>query len=144
MNKRVLGFLLAILMLGCNVCAAAEAVQVEPRASLYLDGYAIGIVPKGGHLMSVTFIVYGTDIMDCLGAQKILIEEWDGIDWVETGTYSAEKNSHFLAQKASEHAASVTFYGLPGVQYRATLTAYAELNGGSDTGVLVSSPKTCK
>ena len=144
MKKRVLGFLLAILMLGCNVCAAAEAVQVEPRASLYLDGYAIGIVPKGGHLMSVTFIVYGTDIMDCLGAQKILIEEWYGIDWVETGTYSAEKNSHFLAQKASEHAASVTFYGLPGVQYRATLTAYAELNGGSDTGVLVSSPKTCK
>lgn len=144
MKKRGLGFLLAILMLGCTVCTAAKAVQVEPRASLYLDGYAIGIVPKGGHLMSVTFIVYGTDIMDRLGAKKILIEEWDGVEWFETMTYSVEKNPEFYGTNASEHAESVTFYGLPGVQYRATLTAYAELNGGSDTGVLVSSPKTCK
>lgn len=94
--------------------------------------------------MAVTFVVYGTDIMDCLGAQKILVEEWDGVDWEKTGTYTVEKNPSFYATEVSEQAGTVYFYGLPGVQYRATLTAYAERNGGSDTGTVTSNPTTCK
>ena len=142
MKKRLFCFFLAVLMLGSSI--TSFAVESAPYASSYLDAYAIGITPKENHVMSVTFVVYGTNIMDRIGAQKILIEEWDGVDWVETGTYSAEKNSNFLTKKASEYTSSITFYGLPGVPYRATLTAYAERNGGSDTGTVTSDPATCK
>lgn len=142
MKKRIVSFFLAFCMLSGMI--SAIAAEPTPYASLYLDGYAIGIVPKGNCLMSVTFIVYGTDLMDCLGAQEIEIEEWDGVEWLPTATYSADNNPNFYAYNASEHTASVSFYGLPGAQYRAILTAYAELDGGSDTGTLVSSPKTCK
>lgn len=144
MKKRICSFFLAFLVLGSFSCAfASEESELTPHASLYLDGYGIGVKAKGNCKMAVTFIVYGTDIMDCLGAQKILVEEWDGVDWVSTGTYSVENNPSFYAEDASEHIGTVYFYGLPGVQYRATLTAYAELDGGSDTGVIVSSPETC-
>lgn len=145
MKKRILSFLLAFALVGGSVCAqAVEPGEPDPQASLYLDGYGISVNPKGGGLMSVTFIVYGTDVMDCLGAKKIVIEEWDGSDWVTTGTYSVNNNSGFYAYDASEHAGSVTFYGTPGLQYRATLTAYAELDGGSDTKTFTCTPKTCK
>lgn len=141
MKKRILSVLLALLLLGCTFCSAAEPV---PYASLYLDGYGISITPKGGGKMSVTYIVYGAGTMDCLGAQEILIEEWDGSDWDTTTTYSVEDYPEFYASNASEHAGTVYFYGLPGIQYRATLTAYAEKDGGSDTGTLTCTPKTCK
>lgn len=144
MKKRIFSFLLAFAMLGSSVCAtAAELDEPVPHASLYLDGYGISIKAKGGGKMTITFIVYGTDDMDCLGAQKILVEEWDGTEWVKTGTLTAEKNPGFYAYDAAEHIASTSFYGLPGVQYRATLTAYAELDGGSDTGTVTSNIETC-
>ena len=145
MKKRIFSFVLAFLMLGCSICVvAAESNGPEARASLYLDGYAIGITAKGNAKMSISFVVYGTKTMDCSGAQKIVVEEWDGEDWVNPVTYTAEKNPNFLYENASEYTSSVTFYGLPGVPYRATLTAYAERNGGSDTGTVTSNPTTCK
>jgi hypothetical protein len=144
MKKRILSFLLAFALLGSLFCAGAVEAVSQPRASLYLDGYAVGVTAKGNGKMSVSFIVYGTGTMDKIGAETIMVEEWDGIEWIETGTYPAEKNPNFLTTKASEYTSSVTFYGLPGVQYRATLTAYAERNGGSDTGTVTSNPTTCK
>lgn len=144
-KKRVVSFLLVLCMLGGAASAiAVDRAEPTPYASLYLDAYAIGVKAKGNCKMVVTFIVYGTDIMDCLGAQEIAVEEWDGVEWTPTATYSVEKNSKFYTSNASEHAESVTFYGLPGVNYRATLTAYAELDGGSDTGTVTSNPETCK
>lgn len=144
MKKRIFSFLLVFAVLGSSVCTTAvELEEPVPHASLYLDAYAIGVEALGGGEMMVTFIVYGTDDMDCIGAQKILVEEWDGTEWVKTGTLTAEKNPKFYAYNVSEHAEATTFYGLPGVHYRATLTAYAELDGGSDTGTVTSNPETC-
>lgn len=145
MKKYILSFLLVFSLLGNLSCSfAVEPNEVEPHASLYLDGYAIGVNAKGNGRMSVTFVVYGTGTMDCLGAKEILVEEWDGVEWIETGTYEVDKNPGFYATNAAEHTASVYFYGLPGAQYRATLTAYAEKDGGSDTGTVTSNPTTCK
>lgn len=145
MKKRIFSFLLVFALLGSlNWSFAAGEDGIEPYASAYLDSYAIGVNAKGGGRMSVTFIVYGARTMDKLGAQKIVVEEWDGASWTEIITYTAEENSNFYVTKAAEHTASVSFYGLPGLQYRATLTAYAEKDGGSDTGTVTSNIETCK
>lgn len=142
MKKRILSSLLALLLLSTSLCAAAA--EASPYASWYLDAYGVSIIPEGGGKMCVEYLVYGAGTMDCLGAQKIVIEEWDGSDWSTTGTFSVEKNPEFYAYNVSEHGGDVYFYGLPGIQYRATLTAYAEKNGGSDTGTVTCSAKTCK
>ena len=58
MKKRILSFLLAALMLGSFVYATAtELTELTPRASLYLDGYGVGISAKGGGKMTVSFVV---------------------------------------------------------------------------------------
>jgi hypothetical protein len=143
MKKRILGGLLAFLLLGSTIVCAVAAEPV-PHASLYLDGYGISVSAEGKGKMAVTYVVLGTDTMDKLGAQSIKVEEWDGTEWVKTGTYSVSKNPSFYASDVSEHAGTIYFYGLPGIDYRATLTAYAELDGGSDTGTVTSDPETCK
>ena len=143
MKRRIIsGLFAAIMMFSCLVFAGAT--NINPSASLYLDGYAVGVIPQGNCEMAVSYIVYGTNTMDTLGAQKIKVEEWDGRDWEQTMTFSVSKNPEFYVHDASEHAGVVYFIGLPGVQYRATLTAYAERNGGSDTGTVTSDPTTCK
>lgn len=145
MKKRIFSVLLVFTLLGSlNWSFAAGEDGIEPYASEYLDGYAIGVNAKGGGRMSITFIVYGTDTMDKIGAQKIVVEEWDGASWTDIITYAVEEYPNFYATQAAEHGASVAFYGLPGLQYRATLTAYAEKDGGSDTGTVTSPIKTCK
>lgn len=145
MKKRILGGFLALLMMFSSaLCTAGAAAPVPaPQSSLYLDAYGVGVKAKGNCKMAVTYVVYGTDTMDKLGAKTILVEEWDGTGWVKTGTYSATKNTSFYASDVSEHAGTVYFYGVPGVDYRATLTAYAELDGGWDTGTVTSEPETC-
>lgn len=145
MKKRIFSFLLAFALLGGLTCSlAAEPEELQPYASDYLDGYGIGVTAKGGSKMSVTFIVYGTDTMDKIGAQKIVVEEWDGESWENFAEYPASANSNFLVTRASEHGASLTFYGTPGLQYRATLYAYAERDGVFDMGTVTSNPETCR
>lgn len=145
MKKRIFSFLLAFTLLGNLTCSfAAGPEELQPYASDYLDSYTVGVTAKGGSKMSVTFIVYGTDTMDKIGAQKIVVEEWDGNSWENFAEYTASKNSNFLLTQASEHTASVTFYGLPGLQYRATAYVYAELDGVFDMGTCTSSPTTCR
>lgn len=141
MKKRILSVLLILLLMGSSICSAAE---LSPYASLYLDGYGLSVNPQGGCKMCVTYLVYGTNTMDRIGAQKIVIEEWDGVDWETTLTYSVEDNPEFYASDVSEHGGNVYFYGLPSIPYRATLTAYAEKDGGSDTGTITCTPKTCE
>lgn len=144
MKKRILSGFLALLMLSSSLCTVAAAVPARvPQSSLYLDGYGVGVTAKGNGRMSVSYVVFGTDVMDKLGAQTILVEEWDGTEWVKTGTYSVTKNPSFYASDVSEHAGNVYFYGVPGIDYRATLTAYAALGSGSDTGEVTSDPETC-
>lgn len=145
MKKRIFSFLLIFALLGNLTCSfAAEPEEFQPYASDYLDSYAIGVNAKGGGRMSVTFIVYGARTMDKLGAQKIVVEEWDGKSWSNFAEYTASGNSNFYVAQAAEHTASVTFYGLPGLQYRATLYAYAERDGVFDMGTVTSDPETCR
>lgn len=145
MKKRIFSFLLVFALLGNLTCSfAVESEELQPYASDYLDSYAIGVTAKGGGKMSITFLVYGTDTMDKIGAQKIVVEEWDGESWESIIEYTADKNSNFLTTQASEHGASLAFYGIPGLQYRATLYAYAELDGVFDMGTVTSYVETCR
>lgn len=140
MKKKILSALLIFALLGSTVCSVAAGT----RASLYLDGYSISLNAKGGGKMAIGYTVLGTRTMDVIGARSISVEEWNGSGWEETMTYSVAKNPDFYAYNESEHFGTVYFYGLPNVKYRATMTAYASLNGGFDTGTITSSGTSCK
>lgn len=130
MKKRVPAILIAIMLL-CStlICAAAEM-----RASLYFDGYILGVAAEGNCEMSVSFSVFGTDEMDQIGAYSIRIEEEIAKDmWEPSFTvYGSSDTETFYSYNAYDHTGSFTFIGVPDVKYRAVMTAYATNKSGSE------------
>lgn len=137
---------LAMLMLtsaGGAVEATAAENELMPQASYYLSGYSSGLKAKGNRKMTVTYSVYGTNKMDKIGVNEILVEYWNGSDWVTDHCAYGSNHSDFYSTQSNMHAGSYSFYGMPGLKYRATVTAYAELDGGSDTGEITSQEVVC-
>lgn len=155
MKKRLLTFLVATAMLiGC--AAAAETptatymndagvlmVSVDPRGSRYLDCYAAGMVCNGGYEMEVVLEVFGTHTMDKIGVEKIVIQEWSGSRWIDYMTVKGSNHPEFYAYDTPDYGGTYTFDGFPDAEYRAIVTAYAERDGGSDTGTVTSGSAVC-
>lgn len=144
-RKIVCAVLAALMMTSVVLAVEAPAVESEiaPRASYYLSGYSSGLKAKGGRKMTVTYSVLGTDVMDKIGVDEILIEYWNGSSWVADHHAYGSNNADFYSTKKNAHGGSYNFYGVAGLKYRATVTAYAELNGGSDTGEVTSQEVVC-
>lgn len=139
MKKRLVSFLLALTILGSLPIAFAAV-----RASDYLDSYGGALGADGDGVMTLSYTVRGTRRMDVVGAQEIKVEEKMGTHWYTYATYSVEDYPEFYSYEKSTHSADFSFNGVPGVTYRVILTAYAELNGGSDTGTVTISQATCE
>lgn len=145
MRKFVCFVLAALLLTSLVLAVEAPAAddQITPRASYYLSGYSSGLVAKGNRKMNVNYSVYGTRTMDKIGVDEILIEYWNGSDWVTDHHVYGSKHPEFYSTEEIGHAGGYSFYGMPGLKYRATVTAYAELDGGSDTGEITSQEVVC-
>lgn len=144
--RKFVCFVLAALMLTSLVLAVeapAADDQITPRASYYLSGYSSGLVAKGNRKMNVNFSVFGTREMDKIGVNEVLVEYWNGSDWVIDHHAYGSNHADFYSTNSNAHAGGYSFYGMPGLKYRATVTAYAELDGGSDTGEITSQEVVC-
>lgn len=138
-KKRLISFMLVIALLSSTVIATAAMY-----ASNYLDSYGGALVADGNGVMTLSYSVRGTRRMDVVGAQEIKVEEKIGSRWFTYATFSEADYPEFYAYGASSKVADFSFDGVPGVTYRVILTAYAELNGGSDTGTVTISQATCE
>lgn len=104
------------------------------RASNQLNSYAIGLTQAGSGQLKITYDVWGTRPMDCIGAKLIVLEEEvaPGV-WQEYKSYSQQ-----FTYNSITHADVFYVSVFPGTSYRATLTAYARDSSGYDTGTVTS------
>lgn len=133
MTKKITALLMAALLLvGATLVVAADDSLIAPHASDYLDGCIITTTPEGNRKITVDYVVYGTDEMTVLGANKVQIERWDDYseDWVYDRTLTGSSTYNDVS-----HAATVSFYGTRGEQYRPLIYAYAKNANGMDTRV---------
>lgn len=129
MKKKIVAVIAAVLLLCSTIsCMAAE------NASHYFDGYALGLSAQGNGIMAVSFSVYGTDVMDQIGAYSIEVEEEIGKDIWTTSfiAYGDKDPDKFYTYDFCDHTGSFTFYGFPGVRYRATMISYACNSDGEE------------
>ena len=116
------------------------------HASTCLSSYAFVLYAEGNGERDVEFEILGTNIMDKVGVYSLLIEEEVLPDvWVfHSIVYGEDNESTFFTENSIIHKDSYTFKGTPGLRYRVTLTAYAELGSDSDTGDVTSAARRCK
>lgn len=143
MKKRIVTALAAVLLF----CGSQSCYAAETRASLYFDGYILGVSAEGNGIMAVSFSVFGTGKMDQIGAYSIKVEEQITSDkWMTSFTaYGDTDPDTFYSYNTCDHTGSFTFYALPGVTYRAVLTAYASNENGSEySREITCTAKVCK
>lgn len=121
----------SLVLLIVSLCQAAAAIEISPRASLYLDGYGAYLYEgssRGG--IRVEFTVSATRESDLVGVSKISIYKGDGT--FVTSVKGSVANG-LLAEGFKTYAGDYTYYGEPNEVYYMVLTMYAERDGGSDS-----------
>ena len=129
--KRLTFVFAALVFLTASLCQSASAIELSPRASLYLDGYGAGIYPGStGGAVYIEFIVTATRPSDYVGVSELIIYKSSG---VRAATITGTVSNGLLRKDATAFLGSYTYYGEPGGKYYAVLTMYAERDGGSDS-----------
>lgn len=136
--KKFTSVILALVLTFACVSQSALALDIVPYQSDYLDSYGARIAHVSGSTMQLTYWVFGTTIMDKVGADDLVIWEDDGDGWHEFASYSS-----LYTYNDSEHIDTITFRGQVGCRYKAVMTAYAGKGGGHDTRSAESIPTWC-
>lgn len=132
MKKNIIRTLIIVLIISISSSAILMA-NAGVRASLYIDSYDAQIKTDSGGQISIASRVTGTDIMDTIGVSTLVIQKYQSGSWVDVTSWS-DLYDYYSASSVVE----ATYYGTAGTQYRAVITFYAELNGGSDSRVMTT------
>lgn len=137
MKKRIISIFLVLVLLCMPAFAAA-------RASYYLSNYGGVISAEGNGLMALSYSVTGTGYMDVVGVQKIAVEQKVGSNYYPYQTFTVDDYPEFYAYNKLNKTGTFYFTGIPTTTYRVVLTAYAEKDGGWDTGEITITGKVCQ
>lgn len=129
MKKRIL-FVLLSALLACFFTMSAFAITA--RASEQISSYTTSATPLSDGDIKISFKVYGTAMMDELGAEEITVYRHSGSNWVEVDYYD-RNDSGMTSTNTSRHSGSVTFNGTSGVEYKVEITIFAEDENGYDS-----------
>ena len=141
MKKRLISLIMVLVLI---ISSAGAVSTAEERASEYLSSYSIALGALGDGVMEVFYSVDGTGRMEKVGARALYIYDYNGEDWIPYETQLAIDHSDFYSYNAFGHIGYAYFEGVPGIDYRVTLQAYARgTDGGSDTGSVTSNSVTC-
>lgn len=129
--KKMVLVLTSLVLLLASLCQAAAAIEVSPRASLYLSGYGAYLYQGDtSGSVSVEFTVSATGKADRVGVSNLSIYKGDGTFVTSvTGTVA----NGLLKKDVKTHIGGYTYYGESNEVYYMVLTMYAERDGGSDS-----------
>lgn len=139
--KRILCGLLAVCILSGLLCTPASA---STYSSAYLDGYSAFVSSDGGKVY-VTVDVAGVNYMDKIGTTLIILyESKDNKSFSRVATFKSENYPAMMISNASTYYKTpVSYSGVVGYYYKASVYVYAEKNGGSDEKNYLTSSKLC-
>ena len=155
MKKYIWRFIMTICIMTCIIVPAVASTPINPsftdtkttivpHASAYLSDYSISFGARGNCRMVVTMDVNAVRTVDKLGCLMLIIEHKVDGTWYEYDTLYGIEEPGFYMYNTASYLGTYSFYGEPGVQYRATMIAYAQDSTGYDTGEdLTSHVVTC-
>ncbi len=138
-RKRILVTLIACLLLMTTFLpwASAEIIFL-PQSSVLIFNYYVNISTSGGGKIDTTALIECEQSVDSLGFSYIRLQE------LRNGTWTTVKSvTSKYAYNASRYMYTFTYYGTPGVSYRAQAGFYAADSGITETRTDTSDVKTC-
>lgn len=131
---KILALCLALMLAVPINVSAAEADEVMPLASYYLDAYSSYVYVSTSGKVQVWFEVLGTDIMDEIGTLRIVLyESSDGTNWSDVETFLYGSTSGMLFYDDDYIISHVSYQGTYGNYYKAYITIWGGKDGSGDT-----------
>lgn len=131
---RLIAIVLIITLIAPINAFASSEVNVEPRASDYLNSYNTYLYRPGWGKIRVYFNVTGVDYMDEIGTLTIRIyESTDNETWTWVETYKQASTAGMLGYNKIYHSGYVEYSGTIGRYYKAYVTIWAGKDGDGDT-----------
>ena len=138
-------FIVVILLVAFVIPTTTSATvndTVQPYASSYLDSYSAYVYLAGSGHVQVWFDIYGTGMMDDIGALSIEIHEsTDGTNWNWVYTFNHDTTSGMLWHNDYYHSGHVTYNGVSGRYYKAYVCVWAGKDGSGDSRYFWTSVK---
>lgn len=135
-------FLLVMATPSAMAAMPPDGGTAEPYASSYLEAYMAYVYSGGGGKVQVCFDVTGSTKMDKIGATTIVLKESsDNKSWKTVKTFKYASYPSMIRSNSVTHTSSVSYSGVAGRYYKATVTIYAAKDGGSDSRLKTTSVK---
>lgn len=132
MKKTVRILLLMVLIISIMSTSVAMAYALTPRSNAYVSSFDNEITAIGDGKVKIEFETWGTGTMDKIGASTIKVYDQNG--WVYSFFMSNPAyTSQMIGTKSTHYYGSVTYQGVEGNTYYATVTHYAAKGTGSGT-----------
>lgn len=132
MKKTVRILLLMVLIISIMSTSVAMAYALTPRSNAYVSSFDNEITAIGDGKVKIEFETWGTGTMDKIGASTIKVYDQNG--WVYSFFMSNPAyTSQMIGTKTTRFYGSVTYQGVEGNTYYATVTHYAAKGTGSGT-----------
>lgn len=134
MKKSCVVLLLMVLCLVSAVGVQGHAVQ--PRASEQIINYNATLSRSGSGRLHVGFMIQCTAKMDVLGTTSIVVQRFNGTNWVSEYTFNIKEYPGMQTQH-QDHYSGIVAYSprYSGAKYRAMVFFYARNSAGTDTAV---------
>lgn len=126
--KRYISFVLVSI---CMFTLTISAYAIENRASDQIALYNITVTPTSGTL-NVKFSVSGTGVMEKIGCESIRIYEKSGTRWSLVDSMD-ENDPGMSRYNTNAQKNTIQFDGESGVEYKVSVTVFAENSAGRDT-----------
>lgn len=141
MRKRLLrtfSVLLCLAML-CSVSAYAA----EARTSDQIFTCTASLSKQSSGDLKITYLIKTIEVMDHIGASSIVLERYNGTQWVIERTYYFASMSTLQTSGASLYSSTLAMAPkYDGTNYRAKVTFYAKNSSGSSTRLVVTNTIT--
>lgn len=132
MKKTARTLLLMVLIISIMSTSVVIAYAVTPRSNAYVSSFDNEITAIGDGKVKIEFETWGTGTMDKIGASTIKVYDQNG--WVYSFFMSNPAyTSQMIGTKTTRFYGSVTYQGVEGNTYYATVTHYAAKGTGSGT-----------
>lgn len=132
MKKTARTLLLMILIISIMSTSFVMAYAVTPRSNAYVSSFDNKISAIGDGKVKIEFETRGMGTMDKIGASTIKVYDQNG--WVYSFFMSNPTyTSQMIGTKSTHFYGSVTYQGVEGNTYYATVTHYAAKGSGSGT-----------
>ncbi len=142
MNRQKMRFCSISMFVVLLLSLATPAFATETREDSRIKTYTADLSANQSGNLIVFFTVTASSTMDTIGANRIVIQHYDGTRWVDEYIFTVKNAPEMQVTQSVRHSAAISYTPLNDGLYRASVTVIAKDASGLSAKPLLSDEVT--